>query len=139
MEDVFRNWPFGKSIVWKGRSDVVNENIPLFKDLIDHEWHPDDLSAIVKYLEDGRVHCVVVNSEKSTCPLCDEWSYRPSLGRSDGVWNWPDSLSHFVANHFVRIPDAFVEHIRTMLKLKNSPSGFGIEARKDPSEPDLRN
>ena len=32
--------------------------------------------------------------------------------RSDGIWQWPDGLSHYVRVHQVALPVEFVEHVR---------------------------
>jgi hypothetical protein len=44
------------------------------------------------------------------CGFCDE-PLHPASYRSDGVWLWPDRLSHDVAKHDFCVPNAMVEHI----------------------------
>lgn len=115
MVDVFQNWPLGHSIVWQGSNDNVGGNIPLLNDLVDSKWNPDDRAAIVRYLANAPVHCAVIGNHRATCALCGLVDYNPSLKRSDGLWSWPDSLSHLVDAHAVRIPNDFVVHIQDHL------------------------
>ena len=62
-------------------------------------------SIIVDYL-DG---CVEVNCYRglSPCRLCNE-----NLGnceRTDGVYLWPEKLSHYITEHNVILPEEFIE------------------------------
>jgi hypothetical protein len=33
--------------------------------------------------------------------------------RTDGVWAWPDSLSYYLENYHVFVPEEFLIHVRT--------------------------
>jgi hypothetical protein len=112
VHNIFQNWPLDKFIVWKDLSDEADESIPLLGQLIDNSWNPPDLPVIVNYLDAGRVHSSLVGSDKSRCQFCGAYAYDRTLVRSDGTWNWPDLLSHLVAEHSIRLPDSFVAHIR---------------------------
>lgn len=46
----------------------------------------------------------------ATCRLCDQELGSADLG--DGDWVWPKGLEHYVLEHDVSLPDAFVEAMR---------------------------
>lgn len=111
-QSIFQDWPIDKFIVWKDPHDEFNESIPVLAELVDNSWVPADLAAIVSYLISGKVHSALVGCEKAQCMFCSNYTFDPSLVRSDGTWNWPDCLSHLVAAHSIRLPDSLLEHIR---------------------------
>jgi hypothetical protein len=76
-------------------------------------WNQADMPSVLAYLRAGqewiRFH---------------GWSYcrfdcgiAPSaLGDrdlTDGVWVWPEGLAHYVEVHSVRLPDEFIDHLRS--------------------------
>jgi hypothetical protein len=48
----------------------------------------------------------------SECRLCG--ARNGSLELTDGVYVWPDGLSHYVRQHSVRLPTAFTDHVERM-------------------------
>jgi hypothetical protein len=44
---------------------------------------------------------------------------------TDGVWAWPEDLAHYVSRYHVRLPSAFVEHVR--LNQWTVPNGIRVE------------
>jgi hypothetical protein len=76
-------------------------------------WNPAELPGILAYLRAGQ-EWIRFNG----------WSYcrfgcgiAPSaLGDrdlTDGVWVWPEGLAHYVGMHAVRLPDEFIDHMRS--------------------------
>jgi hypothetical protein len=73
---------------------------------------PDELGRLVDYLRTGhasqawrgysfcRFECGVPRQEMG------------STDRSDGTWTWPEGLAHYVAEHSVGLPPAFLAHVR---------------------------
>lgn len=116
MANVFQKWPFDHAIVWQGPDDDVGTNVPRFDELVDATWKPYDLPEIAHYLSIGFLQGGIVGEKRARCPVCRIVDYFPSVRRSDGVWSWPDLLSHLVELHSIRIPDAFLLHIRERLK-----------------------
>jgi hypothetical protein len=72
-----------------------------------------DESKIVTYLGSGVVFIARPGIERDV--LDDE---HPIIGsghlRTDGIWLWPEVLSHYVSTYHVRLRDEFVEHLRAM-------------------------
>lgn len=82
---------------------------PALNDAIDVSWSPPDKKQLVTYL-DGAPLVRVYSYTGFLCPLCA--AMLDISERTDGVWVWPMSLSHFVKLHGVVIPDAFAGRIR---------------------------
>jgi hypothetical protein len=77
-------------------------------------WSPTELPGVLAYLRAGQ----------EWIQFCG-WSYcrfdcgiAPSaLGDrdlTDGVWVWPEGLAHYVEAHSVRLPDEFIDHMRSL-------------------------
>ena len=45
----------------------------------------------------------------SNCRLCSKWD-NGSAELTDGVWKWPEGLSHYIDVHGVMLPEEFVKH-----------------------------
>jgi hypothetical protein len=72
-----------------------------------------ELPGVLAYLRAGQVwirfhgwsycrfECEVEPSVLGDCDL------------TDGVWMWPEGLAHYVEAHSVRLPDEFVDHMRS--------------------------
>ena len=64
--------------------------------------------AVVEYL-DERMFEDAGYRGWSCCRLCGK-----VLGThdySDGVWIWPEKLSHYILDHSVKLPDEFIDHV----------------------------
>lgn len=107
---LFETWPHNWFGVWT-TADSAPFEVPVFSEVVDATWRPHDLDRLVEYL---RACPVSITSSMRPVPrtLCDHLLPEPSAQRSDGVWVWPSSLSHYVAQHHVRLPDRLVERIR---------------------------
>jgi hypothetical protein len=77
-------------------------------------WDPAELPGVLAYLRAGQ-EWIRFNG----------WSYcrfdcgiAPSaLGDrdlTDGMWVWPEGLPHYVEVHSVRLPDEFIDHMRSL-------------------------
>ena len=74
---------------------------------VDPKWNEDEREMIVGYLKWGlvaRAYC-----GPSMCRFCG--IRNGSLELTDGVFVWPEGLAHYVAEHHVRLPHRFVEHV----------------------------
>jgi hypothetical protein len=76
-------------------------------------WDPVELPGVLAYLRTGQ-EWIRFNG----------WSYcrfecginSGALGDrdlTDGVWVWPEGLAHYVETHTVRMPDEFIDHMRS--------------------------
>ena len=103
-----RGWPY----LWFDVPVVEptgDDRFPSAFELVDHAWQPTDLPAIVEYLDTAK--SLLTDAPQVGCPFC-RTPLSTAYWRSDGVWLWPEKLSHFVREHHVWLPNAFVAHIR---------------------------
>jgi hypothetical protein len=78
------------------------------RDFVDDEWDPNEREIVGEYLDRARpvpwIYC-----GSSGCRFCGA-----DVGGgeyTDGVYLWPEGLSHYVTVHGVRLPAAVVRHI----------------------------
>ena len=103
-------WPYHWFGFWIPEG-TANPDFPHASDLIDTKWKPDDLELLLEYLRKA-VIALTSSFPKEPCPLCGQPVIAPSTFQSDGLWLWPMDLPHFVADHRVRLPEMFIQHIR---------------------------
>jgi len=77
---------------------------------VDRSWDPEIRELIASYLSMGLLARSYMGF--SRCRLCQRLN--GDLELSDGVFVWPDGLSHYVADHGVRLPERFVSHALAM-------------------------
>jgi len=75
---------------------------------VDPAWDPTERETVADYVRRGFVARAYLG--KSSCRMCA--SAVGSLELSDGVYVWPEGLSHYVEAHDVRLPGPFVDHVR---------------------------
>lgn len=85
-----------------------DSNYPDPHDLVDHDQPRDERFAVVDYLTRGLVARAYMG--RSRCRICGD-PQNGNLELTDGTFLWPEGLAHYVRNHDVRLPTAFVEHI----------------------------
>lgn len=86
---------------------------------VDHYIHPgelmvpdyyEDKEKLVAYLDSGEVF--QSRLDETDCLLgCGE-SELGTTDLTDGVWLWPQALSHYVDKHDVALPEKFLSHVR---------------------------
>jgi hypothetical protein len=105
IEDWNKRW-FG---YWGGKS-IPQSGLPCVDDFADPDWRPRDKKKLLNYLEKAPV--LMTSGPSATCLVCGCDVGNNSKNHSDGVWVWPAGLSHYVREHAVVLPQAFVDHIR---------------------------
>ncbi len=98
---------------WTTESKVVcaePEKLPSPQSLVSTAWqYRRYMDSICKYLDNGRT--LVAWRGLSYCRMCgrsDEVMGSDCL--TDGVWAWPQGLSHYLRAHDIMLPEKFVEH-----------------------------
>lgn len=76
-------------------------------DLVDESWDADEREFVGQYLRWGQIARAYMGL--SPCRVCAV--NNGSLELTDGVYLWPQGLAHYVEDHGVRLPQAFVDHI----------------------------
>ena len=86
-----------------------SEQHPEFPDpqsLVDATWDDDERHMLWAYLSSGTM--VVSCMGLSPCRLCG--ADNGALEYTDGVYQWPEGLAHYVGEHGVRLPSEVVAH-----------------------------
>jgi hypothetical protein len=91
---------------WNDGGEVVWPDPEAFIDL---SWDAGERARVVSYLQAGTVLRRFFGY--STCRVCGIANGDAEL--SDGTYMWPDGLAHYLSEHGVRLPTAFVEHAMT--------------------------
>lgn len=95
------------------RGESADNRCPDPTSLVDPAWQPGDRAAIGRYLDGGLVHTHWrgLSYCRFDCGISS-----PQMGSrclTDGTWVWPEGLAHYVVAHNVRLPDTFVDHMRS--------------------------
>ena len=91
---------------WRGADDP---NWPDPAKFVDPDWDQDERDLVAVYLGAGTE--IEMYMGFSHCRLCEKRD-NGSRELTDGVYVWPEGLKHYVADHNVRLPRRFVEHVR---------------------------
>lgn len=93
-------------------------------------YDPGTRQLIADYLDSGSIFATYRGI--SWCRFfCDHPMGHAEL--TDGAWVWPQDLSHYVRDHNVRLPDSFIERIRTKPKPVDIPEGGWLHIDPDVS------
>jgi len=77
-----------------------------------HAGRSPDLDAIAGYLKDGWI-CVEAFDEDEVDVLASPPSpIGPMRLLTDGLWVWPNVVTHYVANYGLEVPEAFVARMK---------------------------
>jgi hypothetical protein len=75
-------------------------------DLVDESWDEGERHAAWFYLSSGTM--IRAYMGLSPCRICGQ--NNGALEFTDGVYQWPEGLAHYVYAHGVRLPAELVEH-----------------------------
>ncbi len=96
-----------------GNGWSFDDRWPAPANFVDRSWDVDERDAVSDYLRRGFV--VRAYMGYSPCRLCDRET-NGNLELSDGVYVWPEGLSHYVLDHGVRLPEPFVAHVMARIE-----------------------
>ena len=86
-------------------------------DFIDEDWDLSERQQVSDYLDHGGVQVPWMQMGWSWCRICstedgdEPYSSNGTGEFSDGVYLWPEGLSHYVRDHSVRLPRDIVTHM----------------------------
>lgn len=81
--------------------------LPHPADFVDPDWDTWERHRVGRYLESGVV--AVTYRGLSPCRLCGVDNGHREF--TDGEFQWPEGLAHYVHEHSVRPPDGLVRHV----------------------------
>jgi hypothetical protein len=87
---------------------------PDVEGFVDATWDAAKRARVVGYLRRGRRWRGYRGF--SRCRLCGEPNGSSEL--TDGSWVWPEGLAHYVEDHYVRLPEAFVRSVSAEVRLQ---------------------
>ena len=88
---------------WDDRAEIY----PSAHALVAHEWDEVERDLVVDHLRRGFVARAFMGY--ANCRICK--AQVGNLEFSDGIYVWPEGLSHYVSEHGVRLPGSFVDHV----------------------------
>ena len=96
---------------WRGSEKSGNPGeypeLPRVEDFIDEEWDGDDRLAVI-----GHIYHPDLSARNyrgiSRCRLCGVRNCSRTF--SDGAWEWPEGLLHYIGKHRVKPPQEFIDH-----------------------------
>ena len=97
---------------WKYRT-IEESDLYSFEAWIDKKWKPNDKDKMIKYLNEAPIMLTVTPLGDLFCYYCGKNLGESSKQSSDGDWVWGSELGHYVRYHSIRLPDEFVDHIRS--------------------------
>ncbi|MEU8103997.1 hypothetical protein AB0C18_09750 [Nonomuraea muscovyensis] len=77
-------------------------------------WDEQGRLLVVNYLENGMGHMDWMGI--SMCRFCGQ--HNGASDFTDGVYVWPEGLSHYLKEHGVRLPSEFVAHVMARIDVK---------------------
>jgi len=92
-----------------------NDEHPEYPDpaaFVDNTWDRQERHEVWSYLSSGTMAAAYMGL--SPCRICGE--HNGALEFTDGVYQWPEGLAHYVYDHDVRLPAEFVAHARARLE-----------------------
>jgi DNA-binding CsgD family transcriptional regulator len=81
---------------------------PDVHDFVDTEWDAEERRSVAEWLQAGESNPWIHYLGTSTCRFCGIENGSDEL--TDGVYQWPEGLWHYIEKHEVRLPAAIVKH-----------------------------
>jgi len=92
---------------WPGGEDPGCPDPAWFVDL---KWDPAERALVCTYLNSGTElfqYCGL-----SWCRFSREVTFLGSKELTDGFYYWPEGLSHYLEQHYVKPPQEFIDHVK---------------------------
>jgi hypothetical protein len=103
-----KNWKYKWYGFWGAEVELEGREYDL-DEYIDYTCPTEILEKILFYLSNAP-EISSAQQPSQECFFCNEQLYL-SVFKSDGVWLWNESLSHYVGKHHFCIPNEMVSHI----------------------------
>ena len=90
---------------WRSKDEI---DLPDPAWFVNYSWDSEVREYIAEYLDAGNIMCV--QPGLSWCRFRCKKRHVGCATLTDGIYIWPEGLSHYVRVHGVRLPDEFVKH-----------------------------
>lgn len=101
-------------------------HLPWPGDFVDPDWDPAERDAVADYLD--AQPDVEHWRGFSFCRLgCTGYKEMGTTDKSDGVFTWPEGLSHYVRRHNVKPPQEFIDHALGRVRLTHKPDPSNLD------------
>lgn len=88
--------------------NATEAHLPSVFDCIDTSWDPKERDRVLAYVSDNRFRKVSYMGF-STCRICGKDNGTADF--ADWRYVWPEGFAHYIKDHAVRPPRAFVQHV----------------------------
>jgi hypothetical protein len=99
---------------WKGLDPKYDDGAyPDVRIFVDPSWDRAERNKVIGYVSDSRF----LGSQYrgwSDCRVCGKMN--GSADYTDGVYVWPEGFAHYLREHAVRPPSAFIAHVLKRLR-----------------------
>lgn len=101
---------------WKDTKRTIDlgifDPLPDPRELVDKMWRGDERYALAAYLDSGKTFESWMGF--SYCRFDCGVHLSGNKDLTDGVYVWPQDLSHYVRAHSVRLPQEFIAHLQAV-------------------------
>ena len=94
----------------------IESSYPDVNDFVDLNWkrdHFEEYVRITEYLATGKIKDAYKGS--SYCRICGKTD-NGSCDITDDVWVWPEGFIHYIATHYVKPPQEFIDYVMEKTK-----------------------
>jgi hypothetical protein len=88
---------------------TLESHLPSVWDYVDPTWDPRERELVLRYVSEPRWRGESCCGY-STCRICGK-NDNGSADFSDGLYVWPEGFAHYISQHAVRPPRAFIKHV----------------------------
>lgn len=93
-------------------------------DFVDSNPPVELLEVVGRYLSNGTLAAAYMGF--SVCRICDQRNGTSEF--TDGVYQWPEGLAHYVRDHHVRLPAELEQHAQQQVELAEERSTSSSDA-----------
>jgi hypothetical protein len=122
---IAREWPY-KWFGFRGSEKKYIGRYYTLEDYVDVTCPSEIREKIVFYLSTAPL-ALAGQVPEDECGLCGDLIDTAAY-RTDGIWLWPDHLSHDVAKHNFCVPNEMVRHILSLNGIPPKESGASLDS-----------
>lgn len=86
----------------------LEAHLPNVFDCVEPGWDPREREKVLQHVSDPRYRSTAYMGF-ATCRICGK--NNGSADFSDGWYRWPEGFGHYISQHAVKPPQAFITHV----------------------------